>query len=434
MVIYMKSVWTETIVMPSFKTLAEDIKTDVLIIGGGITGLLCAYILHKAGINYILVEASQICSGITMNTTAKITVQHGLIYNKLVKEFGVEKASLYLHANQDALKKYSDICKDIQCHFEQKDSYVYSINDHNKLDAELKAIERIGGTAEYSNKLSLPFITQGAVMFRDQAQFNPLQFAAAISKELNIYEYTKVKELGIKQAVTEHGTIHAEKIIIATHFPILNKHGLYFIKLYQSRSYVLTLQNAAELNGMYKDANDKGLSFRNYNNMLLLGGGGHRTGKDGGNWSELRNAAKKYYPNSSEIYHQATQDCMTVDNVPYIGRYCSKTEGLYVATGYNKWGMTSSMVSAMLLCDIIQGKKNEYEQVFTPKRSIVRKQTFINAGEAICNLASFKRKRCPHLGCALKWNKDEHSWDCPCHGSRFTSDGQLIDNPATDDL
>ena len=189
------------------------------------------------------------------------------------------------------------------------------------------------------------------------------------------------------------------------------------------------MKNAQNVSGMYVDGKKTGLSFRNYGNFLLLGGGSHRTGKQGGNWAELREFAKNNYPDAKEVTSWAAQDCMSLDEIPYIGNYSKNTPDLYVATGFNKWGMTSSMVSAMILSDMIQGKKNDYAEVFNPSRSILKPQLFINGFESAINLLTPTTKRCPHLGCALKWNKAEHSWDCPCHGSRFTEDGKVLDNP-----
>lgn len=430
----MKSLWEKLSKKPIFNQLKGDTKTDVLIIGGGITGVLCAYMLENAGISYILVEASEIGSGTTKNTTAKITSQHGLIYNKLERKFNIEYAKKYLQINEKALDKFRELCKNIDCDFEEKDSFVYSLNNRKKIEDELTALEKIGFKAEFSDKLPLPFSVDGAVKFPKQAQFNPLKFIYEISKNLNIYEHTPVRELIGTTAVTDFGKICAEKIIVATHFPFLNKHGSYFIKMYQHRSYVIALENAQNVNGMYVDENQTGLSFRNFGNLLLLGGGSHRTGKKGGNWQELRNFANKYYPKANEKYHWAAQDCMTLDDSAYIGSYSSKTNGLYVATGFNKWGMTSSMVSAMILCDMVQEKENEFTDIFSPSRTILRPQLFKNIFETTSNMLIPTTKRCSHLGCALKWNPYEHTWDCSCHGSRFTENGKLIDNPATKDL
>ncbi len=430
----MQSVWTDSVDFPNFDKLKKDIHTDVLIIGGGIAGVLCAYQLHQAGVDYVLVEADRICSGITKNTTAKITSQHGLIYHKLIQRFGIEKAHMYLNANEAALCEYRRLSKSIDCSFESKNSYVYSLNNSHKIAKELDALRKLGFYAEYEDELPLPFSVAGAVKFRHQAQFNPLKFLSEIAKGLNIYEQTKVQELAPNLAVTEHGKITAKNIIITTHFPFLNKHGSYFLKMYQHRSYVIAYKNAPNVDGMHVDESLTGLSFRNYKNMLLIGGGDHRTGKHGGNWQELSTFAETHYLNAKEVYRWATQDCMTLDEVPYIGQYSKNTPSLYVATGFNKWGMTSAMAAAMILRDIVLEKENPYAPVFSPSRSILRPQLVVNAFEATTNLLTPTTKRCPHLGCALKWNPAEHSWDCPCHGSRFSEHGELIDNPATGDL
>lgn len=430
----MNSVWTEGVIFPQFKELEGNVRTDVLIIGGGITGILCAYFLRERGIPYILAEGRTICSQTTKNTTAKITSQHGLIYQKLLKSKGVEKTRMYLDANQNAVKKYFELCGKADCDFEEKTNYVYTLDDRRKLEKELDALGRVGFDAVFSETKELPFKTAGAVGFAGQAQFNPLKFILQILPQLNIYEHSFVRELAPNTAVTDKAHITYKKAVFATHFPIDNKHGMYFLKMYQHRSYVLAAKNAGQVNGMYVDEAKKGMSFRNYGELLLIGGGSHRTGKKGGDWQELRGFARRYYPSAQEKYYWATQDCMTLDNIPYIGRYSKGLPNCYVATGYNKWGMTSSMAAAMLLADMLEEKENPYEPVFNPSRSMMKPQLLCNGGEAALNLLTPTKKRCPHLGCALKWNPAERSWDCPCHGSRFDADGGVIDNPATGDL
>ena len=229
----MDSIWPQTAQLPVFNSLRSDLKTDVLVIGGGMAGLLCAYKLTRAGVDCALVEADRIGGGITKNTTAKITSQHGLIYGKLIREFGADWARLYLEVNQRALEEYRALCRTMDCDFEEKDAFVYSLDSREKLDRELNALERLGFGAEFQADIPLPFPTAGAVKFKDQAQFHPLKFIAAIAGELRIFERTKVLELGPGKAVTTGGTISADKLIIATHFPVLNKHGGYFLKLYQ---------------------------------------------------------------------------------------------------------------------------------------------------------------------------------------------------------
>ncbi len=428
------SLWADTAQLPSFSSLKQDVRTDVLIVGGGLAGLLCAYMLTQDGVNCLLIEADTICSGISRNTTAKLTSQHGLIYGKLEREFGPDTARLYWEANEAALAQYRRLSRKFPCDFQEKNAYVYAVEQQDKLEDELSALERSRIPADYVDTLPLPFAVSAAIRFKNQAQFHPLKFAAGIAQGLNIYEHTAARALEGTTVITDHGRIKADSIIVATHFPLLNKHGSYFLKMFQHRSYVLALEQAPDLEGMYIDEKDTGLSFRNYNNLLLLGGGAHRTGKQGGNWEELERFARKYYPQASIKERWAAQDCMTLDGIPYIGPYSRSTKGLYVATGFNKWGMTSSMAAAMILCDLVQGRENPYAAVFSPSRTILRPQLFVNAVEAAVNLLTPSTPRCPHMGCALKWNPQERSWDCPCHGSRFTKEGKLLDNPATGNL
>ena len=433
----MESIWEKNVSQVQFATRKEnksiDVSTNVLIIGGGIAGILCAYKLKNAGVDCRLVEAAEICGGITRNTTAKITLQHGLIYDKMIRRFGENKARLYAEAQKKASKEYAQLCENIDCDYEIRDSYVYSFHDRKNIEKEVTALNRIGVKAELSDAKELPFSVAGAVRVRDQAQFHPLKFLYAIAKDLPIYEHTKVVELMPHRAKTNHGAITYQKLIIATHFPMLNKHGLYPLKLYQHRSYVIALKGAQNVDGMYVDESDTGLSFRSYGDLLLLGGGGHRTGKQGGCWQELEDFAKKHYKNAKIVGKWATQDCMTLDDIPYIGQYSRSTPDIFVATGFNKWGVTNAMVTADILCDLVRGKSNPYAAVFDPSRTVLRPQLAINAFASTVGLLAPTAPRCPHLGCALKYNKAEHTWDCPCHGSRFHEDGKLIDNPATDD-
>lgn len=420
--------------MPSFQSLQEDKKTDVLVVGGGIAGLLCAYRLKTHGVNCILLEADRICRGVTQNTTAKITVQHGFLYDKLLKRFGTEKAQMYLRANERALENYRALARKFPCDFETKDSIVYSVENRAAAEKELRALEDLGAKPAFDEKLPVPLEIAGAVRVQNQAQFHPLKFLSKMAKELEIYEHTKVFEIRGNCAYTAHGKVTAEQFIIATHFPVFNKHGAYFLKLYQERSYTLALENGAQIDGMYVDEAPKGMSFRNVGSYLLIGGGDHRTGAQGGNYTVLRQFAKTHYPANAERFSWATQDCMSLDGVPYIGQYAKSLQNVYVATGFSKWGMTSSMVASEILCDAILGRKNDCAAVFSPSRSIWTLQLLKNGGTFLGSQLTVTKKRCPHMGCALKWNAAEHTWDCPCHGSRFHEDGKLIENPATDDL
>lgn len=429
----MESVWKWDSPRVVFPSLHGKKKVDTLIIGGGIAGVLCAYRLKENGVNCALIEAKEVFSGTTGNTTAKLTLQHGLIYDKMIKQFGERRASLYLEAQRRALSEYEKLCEKIDCGYEKCDSVVYSLSDREKIQKEYKALKRLGADAEIADSLEIPVDAVGAVCVRGGAQFDPLKFLYKIAHDLPIYEHTKAIEVKDGYVVTSNGEIHYKNLVLATHFPILNKHGGYFLKLYQHRSYVLALRGVEKLSANYVDESGVGLSFRSYGDLLLLGGGGHRTGKRGGSFGELEKFVNEHYNEAEIVGKWATQDCMTLDGVPYVGRYSRSTPNCYVITGFNKWGMTSAMVSASIIADLVQGKPNPYADVFSPSRSIFRPQLFVNTAESLIGLLTPTAPRCPHLGCALKYNKAEHSWDCPCHGSRFSESGELIDNPATDD-
>ncbi len=427
------SIWNDNIEHLKFNEQKGDIKTDVLIVGGGMCGILCAYMLKERGIDCVLVEADTILKGITNNTTAKLTLQHGLIYHKIMNMYGQEKACLYYKSQKSALEKLKNVASKTDCDFEECSGLVYSLKDKAVLEKEIIALNKIGCQAEFSENTELPFDIAGSVKINNQAKFHPLKFGISLAKELRIYENTKVIELKPEAVITNRGKIFAKKIIVATHFPFINKHGGYFLKMYQHRSYVLALKNAPIMKDMYVDESETGLSFRSFNDLLLIGGGSHRTGQNGGGWRELEKFSSKYYKNAEVVSRWATQDCMTLDSIPYIGRYSKSTDDLYVATGFNKWGMTSSMVSAIVLADMIEGIKSEYEELYSPSRSMLHPQLFVNMFESVKGLITPTAPRCPHMGCALKYNKQEHSWDCPCHGSRFDRSGKLINNPAKDD-
>lgn len=433
----MKSIWSDSCdntTIPQFSSLKTDVNTDVLIIGGGMAGVLTAYFLHQKSVKYMLVEADEIGSGITKNTTAKITAQHGLVYNNLIKDIGSEGASKYLFANLWAVEQYKKLCSNIDCNFEIKPSLVYSTVSNATIEDEVMAVDSLGFNTVFTNRIPLPINIKGAIKFPNQAQFNPMKFIKSISKGLNIFEHTFIKSVSGNTAKTSNATITAKKIIITSHFPFINLYGMYPLKLYQHRSYVIALKDIPNIQGMYLEDKKDGLSFRNYEDLLLIGGGDHRTGKVGGGFDVLRDFAKRHYKGAREQYSWATQDCMSLDGIPYIGSYSSITPNLLVATGFNKWGMTSSMVSASILSDMVLDKQNEFSDIFSPSRSIMKKQLLLNAFESTSNLLSFNPKRCSHLGCALHWNKNEHSWDCACHGSRFSNKGNLIDGPAKRDI
>ncbi len=429
----MESVWQKTDDRIKYPSLKKDIDTEVLVIGGGMAGILCARKLQDAGKKVVLVEAERIGSGITARTTAVLTAQHDYLYQDMEKDFGEETARAYLHANLDAVAEYRKLSKKIPCDFETLPSIQYTANDPARLEKEVQTVNRLGFSARFEDNIPLDVLAVGASVYPDMGQFHPLKFLMGAAEGLEIYENSRVLDLEGTTAKLEKCSICAKQVIVATHFPFINRHGLYFMKLYQNRSYVLALENASNPGATLEELEGLGLYFRPYGNLLLMGGGDHRTGKKGGGWEYLRTLARKYFPDSKERFAWANQDCMTLDGLPYVGQYAPGMPGVYVATGFNAWGMTNSMAAANLLRDMILGKENPLEKVFDPNRSMLHKQLWCNLGATVADFAIPTKKRCPHLGCALKWNPQEHSWDCPCHGSRFAEDGKLLDTPAQKD-
>ncbi|NLI89132.1 MAG: FAD-dependent oxidoreductase [Epulopiscium sp.] len=476
----MKSIWTLDSKLPSFKSLDSDLKSDVCVIGGGITGILTAYLLQKSDVECTLIESNTIASSVTPNTSAKVTAQHGLIYDKIISNFGKEGAWQYARANSKALEMYKSIIskENIDCSFETIATYLYTREDNDLLDKEFSAMEDVSLKASLTSKTTLPFDVTLALKMDGQGQFNPLAFLGHISRNLNIYENTKALEIDNNKIKTNKGVIKADHIVIASHFPFINFPGYYFARMHQERSYVTALKDAGSLDGAYLGIDDEGYSFRTYKDMILLGGCGHRTGENskGNNYNKLRDKAREFYPGHKEVCFWSTQDCMTHDGIPYIGSYSNSTNNLYVATGFNKWGMTSSMVSAMILTDMILDRNNDYKDIFSPQRGnfmASAKKLAIDGGKTSKafikqnltipssklsdlelghggiveyegeKLGVYKKSeddiyivstKCPHLGCELSWNPDDLSWDCPCHGSRFDYKGKLLNNPSQKNL
>lgn len=367
----MESIWSQSCQIPGREPLSGNVEAEVAVIGGGMAGMLTAFALQKAGRSVVVLEANQIGSGQTRNTTAKITSQHGMIYQTLIQTIGMEGARQYAQANQQAVRAYKDVIKEnqIDCAFEERSAYVYGSDPH-VLQQEAQAARSLGLPASYVTEVAIPAPAAGAVKFEDQAQFHPLKFLRAISEGLRVYEHTPVQTVEENQLITPNGRVNAKDIVFACHVPFVNVPGMYFARLHQERSYVLALANAPKVEGMYISGEEGGWSFRTYGEFLLLGGEQHRTGENrpGGRYERLRQKAREWFPQSREVCHWSAQDGITPDRVAYIGRYSASRPNWYVAAGFQKWGMTTSMVASKILRDLICAAENPYAQVFDPGR------------------------------------------------------------------
>lgn len=389
---YPESLWRETSSFPSFPALKEDIQADVLIAGAGITGITSAYLLVKAGYKVAVVDAGKILDGTTGYTTAKVTAQHGLIYDQLISHFGEEGARLYFEANRDALRFIGETVRehDIDCGFTKEDAYLYADSDDQlqQLEKEWAAYEKLNLPGEWCDTIPLPIVVKGSVKMPDQARFHPLQYLNTLVDYVvkhggDFYENTTMadsaEETGDGKLLlkTESGvTITCRSAISASHFPFYDGGGLYFTRLHADRSYVVAIEpETPYAGGMYINCGNPKRSLRaaelDGKEVILVGGESHKTGQSDctiKHYEELEKFGGMTFGAKSVPYRWSAQDLATIDQVPYIGPITASHPHIFVATGFGKWGMTSGTLSALLISDLIQGKDSRYAELFTPSR------------------------------------------------------------------
>ena len=497
---YPESLWRASTELPTFPQLKEDITVDVGIVGAGITGITTAYLLSKEGFKVALLDAGQILQGTTGHTTAKVTTQHGMIYDELIQHFGVEQASKYYHANNEALQFMAQTVKDldISCEWKVEDAYLYAEGEQAKakLLKEFQAYEKLAIPGQWIEHVPIPLVVKGAIQLPGQAQYHPLAYMKRLVEAIVeagglIYENTTVSEklegerpFTLRSLHGDH-KVTCQHIVSASHFPFTDAGGLFFSRLHAERSYVIAMTSETPFEGgMYLSVDEPTRSLRsatwNGEPVVLVGGDSHKTGQGictyrhyenleefGGNLLGMKNIPFRW----------SAQDLFTLDKVPYIGQITAQHEGIYVATGFAKWGMTSGTLSAKLITDQIQGRENPYSELFTPSRHFQADPSIKNfivqnanvAKELISGKLEIVRAKadelqkdegsvvthygkragayrdpegslhlvdttCTHMGCEVEWNKGDRSWDCPCHGSRFGYDGHVLEGPAEEPL
>ena len=487
-----ESYWLSSTKKTDYPALDSDIEVDVSIVGGGMVGILTAYMLKEAGLKVAVIEVDRILQGTTGHTTAKITSQHTLIYDKIKSEMGQEIAQQYADANEKAIHVLANMIKtkEIDCDFSWQPSYVFTQSDKyiKKIENEAKTALSLGIKATLLEEIPLPFPVKAAVRFDNQAQFHPRKFLLPIAQEIPsggsyIFEQTEAMDIegsGPYSVVTKGGyRVNSSIVVIASHFPFYDKKGLYFSRLYPERSYALAITSKEKyLGGMFINAEDPTRSLRsqphNGGELIIVSGEHHKTGQGepmNNHYQKLLDFANDIFTVESVPYRWSTQDLSTTDGIPYIGPLTSSTKNLYVATGFKKWGMTNSTVSAMILKDIIVNGSSPWLPVynparFTPKASAkkflteninvakelvtgkiqsLHNNVEINPGEGKIvdvngqRAGAYRDEKgnlhlvdttCTHMGCEVQWNSAESSWDCPCHGSRYTIDGMVIEGPA----
>lgn len=422
--------------------LVRNLIADAVVIGAGLSGLLTAYQLQNRGMTVVVLEADRIMSGVSGHTTAKITAQHGLIYSHLYNKINESAARRYAVGNLSAVEKFKQIInkEKIECAMEVVPSYLYAVNDERLIENEAEALRKVGVHTDIVSETDLPFKIKAALKLDAQAQFNPMLFAKSIADKLRIYEKSRVIDIEPNYVICQYGKVRADYIIMATNYPIINYPGMYFLREHRERAYVEEIENIPKLNGMYYGV-DGGNSFRSFQDTVIISGKPHRSGKTSIQNAEVFKRDVSYdYPSGRICHSWSTQDSVSHDRIPFIGRYSIHSPNLFVISGFNKWGMTSSMLASEIIADMIFDKPNDLEKLFTPQRFHMTstKSLLVDIGQSVVGLGAGaftkKERKCTHLGCRLKENKVDGTWDCPCHGSRFSKDGRVISGPASEPL
>lgn len=495
---YPASYWRDSVQLPTFSKYTEDIIVDVAIIGAGITGITTAYLLIKEGIKVALIDAGEILNGTTGHTTAKVTAQHGLIYDELIAHFGTDATRLYYEVNAAAIKQMKAIINElhIDCEWEAQSAYLYTNDDTymKKLEKEIQAYQRLGINGEYIDSIPLNEVpSKAAVVMPEQAQFHPLKYLQPLVQYIVdngglIFEHTtavEVEESDTTLVRFRNGQhIACQNVIAASHYPFYDGLGFYPTRMYAERAYIVAAKTKRVFpEGMYISAESPTRSLRytimDGEKVVLFVGEGHKTGQGiqtHKHYEALRDFAEQTYGIEQIMYRWSAQDLYTLDKLPFIGPVTESKDNVLIATGFRKWGMTNGTAAAHLLRDLVLKKENPYAEVVTPSRfkadPSVKKFVSVNvdvakhlvAGKleyplrspddlvedegAVVNVAGKRAgaykdpdgelyvvdTTCTHLGCEVEWNSGDRTWDCPCHGSRFSITGDIINGPAEDPL
>lgn len=492
-----RSLWLDTKTSHSFPEVSEHEECDVLVVGGGITGITAAYLLAKENVDVILIDAHKFMNLTSGNTTAKVTFQHNLTYRHILDKYDLNTARLYYEAQIEGMSFVEKMVKEheISCDFRKAYAMIYAHDeeDMKNLHREYEAYEKIGIVGRMIDHVPFDLPGVGGLRVEDQIEFNPVKYLSHLLTDLKemgvrMFEHSRAVDLeqeeGKSRVKTDNGkTIRANRVVVATGYPFYDGSGQYFTRLAPYRSYLVSFPVEKAEDAMLITASEPGYSIRftetDGQKYLLIGGGGHKVGQEESahdSYLKLISFAGNYFGVSEPSHRWSAQDYESLDQIPYIGRISSKVEGVYVATGFRKWGMTNGTFAAILLTDTLMGRKSKYKDIFIPNRGEFReslgkavKENLNVAKEMIMGKVVSKKKdlneigleeggiirhhgkrsgayrdssgslyivdaTCTHLGCELMYNDAEHTYDCPCHGSRFRHDGTIIEGPATKPL
>lgn len=490
-----QSYWQQSVSLPTYPALTDNVKCDICIVGAGITGLTTAYLLAKEGYSVCLLDANRVLSGTTSLTTGKITAQHGLMYADLIDQFGIEYAKEYYEANERAKRLIEKLVADhsISCQLQAEDAYVYtkSNDEVSKIEKEWQAYEKLQIQGELMSTVPLPFSVKKAIKMNNQAHFHPLQYGKAllqlcVDQGVHIFEHTRAINVEYNRTpavITEnHHRIICNYVVQATQYPFYDGLGYYPTRMYASRAYAILAKPEKPITeGMYINVETPARSLRpitiEEEQHVLIIGESHKTGQSNISMEEHFDALVTFGQENLAITsiknRWSAQDYVTVDNIPYVGPVTKHQKNVFVATGFKKWGLTNGTNAALMLYDLITDTTNNVPTVFSPSRKMkvtpsvenfmtmnidVAKHLITNKftggnkkweglekEEATVTKVDLNRvgiyrddqgkyhgvdTTCTHLGCEINWNQAEKSWDCPCHGSRFDYEGNVIQGPA----
>lgn len=465
------SIWKDNIEEVSYQKLDQDLTTDVLIIGGGMTGINTLYHLRESNLKVVLVEQNKIGMGVTANSTGKLTYLQDHLYNKLLTNFDFEVASSYLKSQREAIQLASDIIKknSIDCDLVQSNSYVYTSQDKEieKLKDLKKFLEK-NGIYVFEDTNSL-VESKYMIGVEDTYLFHPVKFLLGLLKlcsSHNIYEDTSIVKIEEENegyvCFTDEHKIYAKWVVIATHYPYFNLPMMFPVRASLEKSYLsASLKKMESLSLISYD--NPFISIRNYRDYCIYLSNSHKNNAKVDDEKHFRELLKKANDlGLNPEYLWSNIDIMTNDGLPYVGEI---KEGLLLGTGYNTWGMTNGILAGKLLSDLILKRKNAYQVLFDPKRvnsSMVIQgvmdgyyslEGYIKGLLSKSDKISYQKEdgkqiavyqdeegehkvytKCPHMGCRLIFNEVEKTWDCPCHASRFDIDGKCISGPANRDI
>ncbi|HEX2050949.1 MAG TPA: FAD-dependent oxidoreductase [Actinomycetota bacterium] len=489
--------WVDDTRREPFPELRGDTSADVVVVGAGIFGITTAWLLHHAGARVVLVEARRVCEGVTGHTTAKVTSGHGLVYANLTRKYGAGTARVYAEANEWAIAEIARTATErgIDCDLERLPNYVYSESSGEvpSLEREVEAARAAGLRADFVTETGLPYAVAGAVRLEEQAQFHPRKYLLALVDELvrggvPVFEWSRVTDVHVGRpsvVETAGGSVRAQHVVVATHFPILDRGG-HFATQHPSRSYVVagTVDASRDVAGMYLTSSSPTRSVRSTphgaGRLLLLGGEGHGVGDEPdtpARYAALEDFARRRFALDEIAYRWSTQDNHPADDLPFAGRLTrASSADVYTGTGFKAWGMTTGTVAASVVSDAILGRDNPWTELYdgTRVRLLQGARNLLSANAKVARHFVLDRLRapraepaeltpgegavvrrggrvvaafrdddgvlhahsavCTHMGCVVAWNPAERSFDCPCHGSRFSYDGEVLHGPAVQPL